>query len=40
MSTLKNKTVFITGACRGICNAIGLKLGCLGAILVLAAKTS
>lgn len=36
----KNKTVFITGASRGIGKAIGLKLASHGANIVIAAKTS
>jgi citronellol/citronellal dehydrogenase len=36
---LKNKTVFITGASRGIGKAIGLKLASSGANIIVAAKT-
>jgi citronellol/citronellal dehydrogenase len=36
----KGKTVFITGASRGIGHAIGLKLASLGANIVVAAKTT
>ncbi len=39
MSTLNGKTVFITGASRGIGKAIGLKLAALGANIAIAAKT-
>lgn len=38
--SFKNKTVFITGASRGIGKAIGLKLAADGANIVIAAKTS
>lgn len=37
---MKNKTVFITGASRGIGKAIALKLAGLGANIVIAAKTA
>jgi citronellol/citronellal dehydrogenase len=39
MSTLQNKTAFITGASRGIGKAIALKLAELGANIVVAAKS-
>lgn len=39
MSNLQNKTVFITGASRGIGKAIALKLATLGANIVVAAKS-
>jgi citronellol/citronellal dehydrogenase len=39
MNQLQNKTVFITGASRGIGKAIALKLGSMGANIVVAAKT-
>jgi citronellol/citronellal dehydrogenase len=39
MSTLQNKTAFITGASRGIGKAIALKLGSLGANVIVAAKS-
>lgn len=38
--TLKNKTVFISGASRGIGKAIGLRLAREGANIVIAAKTT
>ena len=38
--SLKNKTVFITGASRGIGLQIGIKMGSLGANVVIAAKTA
>ncbi len=38
--SFNNKTVFITGASRGIGKAIGLKLASQGANIVIAAKTS
>ena len=37
---MKNKTVFITGASRGIGKAIGLKLAQEGANIIIAAKTA
>ena len=40
MSTFKGKTVFITGASRGIGKAIGLRLAGEGANIVIAAKTA
>ena len=40
MITLKNKTIFITGASRGIGRAIALKCAADGANIVIAAKTS
>ena len=40
MSTLKGKTLFITGASRGIGKAIGLRAARDGANVVIAAKTS
>lgn len=40
MSNFSGKTVFITGASRGIGKAIGLKLASLGANIVIAAKTA
>src|SRR5271167_4263127 len=39
METLKNKTLFITGASRGIGKAIALKAAADGANIVIAAKT-
>ncbi len=39
MSTLKNKTVFITGASRGIGKAIAVRAGADGANVVIVAKT-
>ncbi|WNJ19458.1 NAD(P)-dependent oxidoreductase [Pontibacter sp. G13] len=39
MQSLKGKTAFITGASRGIGEAIAVKLGSLGAQVVVAAKT-
>ncbi len=39
MSTLEGKTLFITGASRGIGEAIGLRAACDGASIVIAAKT-
>src|SRR5678816_1830237 len=38
--TFKNKTVFITGASRGIGKAIALRLGAEGANIVVAAKST
>lgn len=40
MSTLKGKTLFITGASRGIGKAIGLRAARYGANVVIAAKTA
>jgi citronellol/citronellal dehydrogenase len=40
MTEFKGKTVFITGASRGIGKAMGLKLASLGANIVIAAKTA
>jgi citronellol/citronellal dehydrogenase len=40
MNRFKGKTVFITGASRGIGKAIGLKLAAEGANIVIAAKTA
>jgi len=40
MNTLKNQTIFITGASRGIGRAIALKCAADGANIVIAAKTS
>lgn len=40
MSAFKGKTVFITGASRGIGHAIGLRLAAEGANIVVAAKTA
>ena len=40
MSLFRGKTVFITGASRGIGKAIGLKLASEGANIVIAAKTA
>ncbi|MCI4668371.1 MAG: NAD(P)-dependent oxidoreductase [Bacteroidia bacterium] len=40
MSDFKGKTVFITGASRGIGKAIGIKLASEGANIVIAAKTA
>ena len=40
MRTLKNKTIFITGACRGIGRAIALRCAQDGANIVIAAKTA
>ena len=40
MSTLKGKTLFVTGASRGIGKAIALKAAADGANIVIAAKTS
>lgn len=40
MSTLKGKTLFITGASRGIGHAIGMRAARDGANIVIAAKTS
>lgn len=40
MSEFKGKTVFITGASRGIGKAIGVKLASAGANVVIAAKTA
>jgi citronellol/citronellal dehydrogenase len=40
MSTLKGKTLFITGASRGIGKAIGLRAAADGANVVIAAKTA
>ena len=40
MSNFTNKTVFITGASRGIGKEIGLRLAKEGANIVIAAKTS
>jgi citronellol/citronellal dehydrogenase len=40
MSTLKGKTLFITGASRGIGKAIGLRAAADGANVVIAAKTT
>lgn len=40
MSAFEGKTVFITGASRGIGKAIGVQLGQAGANIVIAAKTS
>ena len=39
MSNLKGKTLFITGASRGIGKAIGLKAAADGANIVIAVKT-
>ena len=39
MKSLENKTVFISGASRGIGRAIALKLACRGANIIVAAKT-
>ena len=40
MADLKNKTLFITGASRGIGKAIGLRAARDGANVVIAAKTT
>lgn len=40
MTQFKDKTIFITGASRGIGKAIGLKLASQGANIVIAAKTA
>jgi citronellol/citronellal dehydrogenase len=40
MQELKGKTLFITGASRGIGKAIGLRAACEGANVVIAAKTT
>src|SRR3989442_6990907 len=39
MADLNGKTVFITGASRGIGKAIGLRAACDGANIIIAAKT-
>lgn len=40
MLTLKGKTIFITGASRGIGKAIGLRAARDGANIIIAAKTT
>ncbi|MFU8798125.1 MAG: SDR family NAD(P)-dependent oxidoreductase, partial [Gammaproteobacteria bacterium] len=40
MRNLRGKTVFITGASRGIGQAIALKLAKAGAQIIIAAKTT
>ena len=40
MTNLRGKTIFITGASRGIGKAIGLRAACDGANIVVAAKTA